>query len=213
VAAIIDRSFSMRGARFAAAKAGALRFVDELAPEDRLEVASVGSDVTRIAMPGESRERAEAAIRTLEIWGTTPLGDAVAQAIRVVQPWSGRRAVVLFTDGEDRSNDTERGAALAAAQTSGVLVYAVAVGGGKATLLGDLAGSSGGLVISATNPSTAAAAGATLARDLRRQYLVGFTPTDRAPGWHRLTVGVDVPGAAVRARKGYFTPGPSASRP
>ncbi len=42
-------------------------------------------------------------------------------------------------------------------------------------------------------------------RDVRAAYLLGFTPTDRSPGWHELKVRVK--GAqtlTVRARSGYF---------
>src|SRR5262245_36694101 len=45
IAVVVDRSFSMRGSRLTAARAGALRLLEDLRSDDRAAVLAIGSDV------------------------------------------------------------------------------------------------------------------------------------------------------------------------
>jgi VWFA-related protein len=217
LAVIIDRSFSMRGARLAAARAGALGLLEALRADDRVDVLAIGSDVETIVTPGASREAAREAVRDLTAWGTSPIVDGIRAATGAVHGRPGRRAIVLFTDGEDRDDETLRRDALDAVRRSDALVYAVAVGRGEPTLLEEFARASGGRVIQARDDRTSVEASAAIAADLQHQYLLGVPPADGPPGWHILSVTVAVPGATVRARQGYVlespTPGASLERP
>ena len=69
MAVIVDRSFSMRGARLAAARAGALALLEALRADDRVDVLAMGSDVETIAAPDASRDAAREAVRGLTPWG------------------------------------------------------------------------------------------------------------------------------------------------
>ena len=70
-----------------------------------------------------------------------------------------------------------------------------------------LALDTGGLVI--RNQNDLGAGLATIAREARSYYLVGYTPTNRAPDRRFRTIKVEVArdGALVRARRGYYAPG------
>jgi VWFA-related protein len=209
LAVIVDRSFSMRGGRLAAARAGALRMLDDLRSDDRVTVLAVGSDVETVASPEATRETAREAVRALAPWGSSPLTDAVSAALGAVRMQPGRRAVVLFTDGEDRYDVTTRRDVLDAVRRGDSLAYSVAVGKAEPPLLQQLAEMSGGRVSLAREAHEAAAAAAAIMADLRHQYVVGFAPPGGPPGWHSITVTVDSPDARVRARQGYVQ-GPTA---
>src|SRR5437667_6262448 len=43
---------------------------------------------------------------SIDAWGTTPLYDATAQALDAIQIRSGRRALLLVSDGGDRDSHT-----------------------------------------------------------------------------------------------------------
>jgi VWFA-related protein len=204
MAVIVDRSFSMRGARLAAARAGALALLEALRADDRVDVLAMGSDVETIAAPDASREAAREAVRRLTPWGTSPIVDAIRAATGAIHGRPGRRAIVLFTDGEDRDDETTRRDALDAVRRSDALVYAVALGAREPTLLDEFASASGGRVIRSHDDRAAVEASATIAADLQHQYLLGVAPAEGPPGWHVLAVTAEVPRAVVRARQGYL---------
>lgn len=204
MAVVIDHSFSMRGARLAAARAGALALLEALRAGDRVDVLAMGSDVETIAAADASREAAREAVRRLTPWGTSPIVDAIRAATGAIHGRPGRRAIVLFTDGEDRDDETTRRDALDAVRRSDALVYAVAVGSREPTLLDEFATASGGRVIRARDDRAAVEASAAIAADLQHQYLLGIAPSEGPPGWHVLSVTVEVPRAMVRARQGYL---------
>jgi VWFA-related protein len=203
MAVLVDHSFSMRGTRLAASRAGALGLLDALRANDRVDVLAIGSDVEIIATPEQSREAAREAVRGLAPWGTSPIVDAIRAATGAVHGRPGRRAIVLYTDGEDRDDETTRRDALDAVRRSDALVYAVAVGSSEPALLEEFASASGGRVIRARDDRASVAASATIAADLQHQYLLGVAPAEGPAGWHVLSVTVAVPRATVRARQGY----------
>jgi Ca-activated chloride channel family protein len=204
MAVVLDRSFSMRGPRLGAARAGALALLEALRADDRVDVLAIGSDIETLATSSVSREAAREAVRGVTPWGTSPIVDAIRAATSAIHGRPGRRAIVLFTDGEDRDDETTRRDALDAVRRSDALVYAVAVGSREPTLLEEFASASGGRVLRARDDRAAADASGAIAGDLQHQYLLGVAPADGPPGWHALSVTVEVPRAAVRARQGYM---------
>ncbi len=203
----VDHSFSMRGPKLAAARAGADRLIDDLQPSDRVMVVAIGSQVETLAALGGDRAAAREAVRGLMPWGTTPLGEAVSASIRAVASAAGRRAVVLFTDGETRYDTEARSAVLNTVRRGDVIVYPVGVGHGHALLLAELADVSGGRSIDALTPAAASRAATAIASELRHQYLLGYeppAPQSALERWRTIRVDVEVPGAKVLARQGYY---------
>jgi Ca-activated chloride channel family protein len=204
----VDRSFSMAGKPLTTAKAGAVRLLEALRPEDRTMLVAVGSQVQTLVPLSTERQRAREMVSSLKPWGTSPLGDATVAAIATVAEGSGRRALAFFTDGRERYNDAERGAVLDSVRRGSVLVYPVAVGGAPTPLLVELAVTSGGRSFPARNPDEATRAAEALADDLRHQYLLGYAPSrplnEGAEAWRSIRVTVARQNVTVRARDGYY---------
>jgi Ca-activated chloride channel family protein len=197
VAVVIDRSFSMSGERIGAARAGARRLIDQLRARDRVLVLGIGGKADVLAGFEASRAAARRAAETAQVWGTSPIGDVVAHGIDAVKGEPGRRAVVIWSDG------VEREATIGRERQSGVLVYSVAMGAKPSPLLTSLASLSGGRLIEARNRRAAEDAAATVAGELRHQYLLGYTPPPGPAGWRDITVRVKKANLTVRARQGY----------
>ena len=141
------------------------------------------------------------------VWGTTPLYDATAGALDAIQARSGRRALILISDGIDRDSNTTATDLIARARESNVLVYPVAVGGTRPPVFSELANATGGRTFFIDDPKRLESQLATLAQELRFQYLLGYVPpatgTTGTGEWRRITVRVNRPGVTVRARDGY----------
>jgi VWFA-related protein len=71
----------------------------------------------------------------------------------------------------------------------------------------ELAAATGGRSVQAGEPSQLSAALSGIARDLRSQYLLGYTPAPDGGErvWRSIQVRVQRPGVVVRARDGYFS--------
>lgn len=205
VAVAVDRSFSVAADRLAAAASAARSFVEQLRPGDQVMILAVGSQVETLAPLSRNHAPAIVALKGLERWGTTPLYDATLAALDIIQHASGRRALILLSDGEDRYSRTTADALVAEARRRDVLVYPIATGGRRPDLFVELASVTGGRSFQAAERRGLDAALGTIARELRHQYLLAYTPaSDQRRGWRSIRVTVGRPDVKVRARDGYY---------
>jgi Ca-activated chloride channel family protein len=208
VAIALDRSFSMKGAELASARAGAAAFLDALRPADQATVVAIGSEIETLAPLSADRATQRAAIDGLQPWGTTELYDAVIASVDAIQTAHGRRALLLLSDGNDRYSSASGSDALDRARRSDVMIYPFALGRTRPALFAELAALTGARSFFPRNLEQVTEAARAVADELRHQYLLGYTPA-RPPGrgddqWRSISVRVDRPNVIVRARDGYF---------
>jgi len=207
VALAIDRSFSMRGSRLALAKDAARAFLAALEAGDQVMAIAIGSEVEIVAPLTTDHATVRGAIERLDPWGTTPLYDATLAALDAVQQGTGRRALVLVSDGSDRYSTTTAAELVEASRRRDVLIYPVAIGGSRPTVFAELSTVTGGRTVFAKDPRDLPLALTSVARELRQQYLLGYAPPEAAGAderWHSIRVTVRRPDSRVRARDGYF---------
>lgn len=208
VALALDRSFSMSGARLDLAKAAARAFLGELRPKDESMVLAIGSDVEVVAPLSTDRARQFDALARLDPFGTTGLHDAIVRAIDEVQVAKGRRALVLLSDGDDRYSKSTAGDALDRARRADVMVFPVALGAARPPLFAELATLTGGRSFHTRDAAKLTETLRAIARELREQYLLGYTPSRPLVAgsneWRSITVTVKRAGVQVRARDGYL---------
>jgi VWFA-related protein len=208
VALAIDRSWSMTDGRLALAKGAARSFLDGLRPGDRAMVVAIGSGVDVVTALSADRPAWMAAVDSLQRWGTTPLYDAVIECLNLVQPSPGRRALILLSDGDDRYSSATASEALERARRADVIVYPAAVGRTRPLFFAELAALSGGRSFEAGDGRALRAVFSTISRELRSQYLFGYTPAKpivpNAGQWRSIRVSVRRDGVRVRARDGYW---------
>jgi Ca-activated chloride channel family protein len=204
VAIGLDRSFSMAGQRLALTRRAARTFVDALRPQDEALLVKIGSTVETVT--GGAAIRGE--IDRLDAFGTTPLHDSIVAAIDAVDAARGRRALVLLSDGDDRYSRASAGDVLARARRSNVIVYPVAFSRERPQLFAELAALTGGRSFHTRDGRSLPDVMQNIARELRFQYLLGYTPSRPivagADEWRSIRVTVPRRGARVRARDGYY---------
>jgi Ca-activated chloride channel family protein len=208
VAIGLDRSFSVPRERLNAAAAAARAFIQALRPPDQIAVLAIGSEVETLAPLSSNHAAAVEALGKVDPWGTTPLYDATLTAIDAIQTASGRRALILISDGVDRYSRTSTTDLLNQARRRDVLVYPVLTGRMRPPVFAELAAATGGRSSQAGDLRTLQTTLTSIARELRSQYLLGYTPTKPAgdhPEWRSIRVTVKRPDARVRARDGYFS--------
>src|SRR5208283_3562286 len=118
------------------------------------------------------------------------LYDAVYLSAReLLKNEVGRKVIILLTDGEDQGSKVTIEKALEAAQKSDVIIYSIEIsdrgfysrmgmGYSGDSVLHKLSDQTGGRVIQANSAKDTSEAFTRIARELRTQYLLGYTPTN-----------------------------------
>jgi Ca-activated chloride channel homolog len=204
----LDRSFSMAKDRLAVAKSAARVFLGELRPTDESMIIGIGSEVEVIAPRSTDRTAQYAALNRIDAFGTTSLHDAIITALDAMQNAKGRRALVLLSDGDDRFSKAAAGDVLNRARRSDVLIYPIALGRERPSLFAELAALTGGRSFHVREPKQLSDTLTAIARELRHQYLLGYSPAKPiAPGqdeWRSISVTVNRGTVRIRARDGYL---------
>jgi Ca-activated chloride channel family protein len=210
VALGVDRSFSM-ARNLQLAKQASQTFLRELKPADRAMVVSISTEADVIAPLSADRGEQSRAITALDSWGTTALHDAIIATLDRLEPEPGRQAIVVFSDGADRYSTHSAAEVMERARRSNALIYPIAFGRTRPALLAELAVLTGGRSFLLRDARELEKTLATVARELRYQYLLGYTPSmpiERGEReWRSIKVAVKGarPGLRVRARDGYMT--------
>jgi Ca-activated chloride channel family protein len=153
------------------------------------------------------------AIGRLAPWGGTALYDAIVHALDLLGRQPGRRALVVFSDGEDQSSHAPLEAVITRVEGSDATIYMI--GQGRALrvtplqqLMRQLASGSGGRAFFSDQESKLASIFQEIVEDLRHQYLLGYPAPDNARNGELHHVRVEVPGRGltVRARTSYRLP-------
>lgn len=204
VAVGLDRSFSVAGDRLAAMKRATVTFLDALRPEDEVILLKIGSTVETV----KDKALVRSDVERTDAFGTTALHDAIVAAIDAVDASRGRRALVLLSDGNDRYSRATAGDVLARARTANVIVYPIAFGRDRPELFAELAALTGGRSFNTRNERDLSGTLQTIARELRFQYLLGYSPSRPlaagANEWRSIAIKVKRPGLRVRGRDGYL---------
>jgi Ca-activated chloride channel family protein len=211
VALGVDRSWSMAGKPLELAKLASRAFLNQLKTGDRSMIVAISSTAEVIAPLSTDRVTQGKAIGALDPWSTTALRDAIMAALDRLEPESGRQALVLFSDGNDRYSSATEAEVVARARRSNALIYPITFGKRRPALLAELAVLTGGRSFLLKDATELEKTLATIARELRYQYLLGYAPAkaieEGAHEWRsiRVTLTGNHPGLRVRARDGYTT--------
>ena len=149
------------------------------------------------------------AVDRLAPWGSTALYDAILRGVELLGRQTGRRALIVFSDGEDQGSHATIGDVERRLQASDIVLYMIGQGRGTTLeslkkVLQRLATPTGGRALFTDNIDELQGAFDELLDELSNQYLLAYPPSAvrHDDKWHRITV--DVEGRYdVRARQGY----------
>ena len=149
------------------------------------------------------------AVDRLQPWGATALYDVLLRGTDMLGRQVGRKAVVIFTDGEDQGSHVALGDVERRLQTSDVTLYIIGQGRGVSQeylrkVMVQLTSPTGGRSFFTESIDELQTAFDELLDELSNQYLVGYQPsnTKRDDKWREIKVVVDGY-TNVRARQGY----------
>jgi VWFA-related protein len=209
LALTLDTSGSMAAA-LPTVKELAKAFLRPLPTSWPVPVLAFDNSVFVISPAGSAPEERDRMIDLLQPWGGTALYNAILRSLREVDAGEGRKAVVVFTDGDDQHSTVSPDDVRKAIERSDAVVYFVASGAAAQNkpmmaLVEDLARISGGRVLRGRNDKDLAAAFDEVREEIRNQYLLTYVPKKlEAKGtWRPLQVKASCRDCRVWARTGY----------
>jgi len=151
--------------------------------------------------------------------GSTAIWDAVwasSNDLLSVSADNTRRTIILLTDGENTSGQMKMHEAIERAQKADALIYAIGIGdsyqgGVDEGALRKITEQTGGRAYFPQNERELRSAFAQIQRDLREQYLVAYSPSNKARDGSYRRIQIEVMSPVLRQQKlklnyrpGYF---------
>lgn len=223
MAMLFDNSGSLMESRDFEKRAAVRFFRNVMRPVDQAAIYSVAteiqlsqpmtSDVIRLQQTIESFAKPD---------GATSLYDAIFMALNYLKPYSGRRVIVIVSDGRDTTShyDHDFDSTLQKLLADECQVYVVQTGVYDNANVRDLAAErrmqefsaqTGGAAYIPRTVDDLDSAFAQISADLAQQYILSYYPdADKRDGrYHQLAVRVKTPpNTRVRARKGFLVKNP-----
>ncbi len=205
----IDISGSMEDA-LPEVKAAVKQLLAKLRPGDAVTLLGFNDTTFTAAEREKSQKVRESAVDLLSAWGGTALYDATVRAVELVTRQTGRKGVVIFSDGDDRNSLTTRDAAMARVQSSDAMLYTVGFGAGATvpklrSSLELYARATGGRPFFPRQAKELDGVFDEIVADLAHQYVLSYAPSNekRDDSWRNIKVRVRNGQYNVRARRGY----------
>jgi VWFA-related protein len=206
----LDTSGSMKK-RLADAQAAAASFLDTLQSQDKAQVIRFSRDVKTIYPMGSDYAAARAAIGATAARGDTALWDALYASVESLRDVSGRKAIVLLSDGVDDDGSSKPLSkhtvtdVLSLARQVNTPIFAIGLGTELDEVnLKKIATDSGALYLSASEPSELKRLYDNIGKQLAGQYAIYYTSNLPADGSeHR----VQLKFGAITGTKSYVVLG------
>jgi len=212
---LIDDSGSMREKR-ARVEASALALVKASNPQDEIFIVNFNDEAFLDVPFTNDVSKMQQGLSRIDSRGGTAMRDAINMSLdyEKAQAKKDKKVLIVVTDGNDNASSASLERVVQRAVQSDVLIYAVGLLGeeerheaAKAKrALKELTSSTGGMAFYPKETSEVNDLALEIARDIRSQYTLAYTPQIPDDGSYRqIKVTVDAPGhPVVRTRSGYY---------
>ena len=184
------------------------QFLDvTMSPKDKVFMVAFEAAPWLLHPPTNDVASLKKSVLSIHPSGQTAVVDGVAFGLHQFAGMTGKRALVVLTDGREGASTQTQDAAIHLAKDTGIPVYGVITTGQTiGNPLVNIAAATGGTMFYAPRASDIVPMFEQIRDEVRGQYLISFVAQDRgkAGEWRRLTVEVPKREARVRTISGYF---------
>jgi len=207
--AAIDISGSMRTS-VPTLKDAVKEFLASVPSRDNVTLFGFNDNIFPLTRRSKDPAARLAAVDRLAAWGGTALYDVIIRGLETLDRLTGRKALVVFTDGEDQGSHATRDATVRKLEESDATMYMIGQGErAEAADLRDLmmrlARLSGGRAFFPARIEELRDVFQMVIEDLSNQYLLSYVPTnaERDGTWRAIRIELSDSSLRIRAREGY----------
>ena len=215
---VFDTSGSM-GDDITLARSAAVKFLNTLTDAKDMTLVDFDTEVRVSKFEQASFPRLVERIRARKPDGLTALYDAIGVYLTGAADDSGRKILVMFTDGGDTRSTTTFSKLVTMLRASEATVYAIgflehqpgAMRSEQRQRISQIALETGGEAFFPSEMKQVEDAYAKILKQIRAQYTIGYVSSNRKQDgrWRKVEIKVkraDIAGPRIQARKGYFAP-------
>ena len=209
VVVAIDASSSMISG-MPKARQAVKSFLSHLGPDDQVTLVAFSDETFTISGRDDGPAARLQALQDLEPFGQTSLYDAIARSLQTLEGRPGKRAVVVFTDGEDVTSQMSLEEIEGLVESGNSTLFMIGIEQAIEDdrlrgVLERLSERSGGRALLDEKLEDLEAAFGTVYREIRSQYLLGYSPAnqDFDGRWRSIDLELTLDGHEVRGREGY----------
>ncbi len=211
VGLVLDASGSMAES-MGFLKEAASSFVGKLEEVDEALIVQFNDSVKGSAEFTGDIDRLDQFIAGLQAWGGTSLYDAIRYSLDRIKDRSGRKALVVFSDGDDTTSTMSESEVVDYARSVEATIYSIGIRGGgpggggpPRGFLKRIAEETGGQYFFPDKVGELIRVFAAISAELHRHYLLAYSPKKAPDGlFRKIEVRLDRKDLEVRVRKGYF---------
>ena len=210
-AILLDTTGSMTEA-LPRVKNSVVKLIDELGEHDTVAIFTFDQRLVVRQDFTNDKDAAKRAVLRTRAEGSTALFDALSQAAEEVSKRSGKKALIVFTDGDDNSSVLNANAAVMRATKLGIPLYSVAEGEAMQSpklkkLLENLSENTGGIAYHVNKLDDIGKVFREIAGALQHLYMIGYKPVGDPANARWRKISLEVKGLTdykIRAKDGYF---------
>jgi Ca-activated chloride channel homolog len=210
-AILLDTTGSMSEA-LPRVKNSIMKLIDVLGNEDAVAIYTFDQ---RLAVRQDfttDKAAAKRAVLRTRAEGQTALFDALSEVAQEISKRPGKKALVVFSDGDDNASALNANAAVTRAKKAGIPLYAIAEGEATRSkelrkLLEDLSKRTGGTSYEVKKPADIEQVFQKIALDLQHLYMLAYRPQAGAEEgkWRKIEVSLrGQKDYRIRSKEGYF---------
>ncbi len=208
---VIDTSGSMANSIIEAQQAATDFLANIVTRRDRCFAVGFSDRPVMLMPPTNDVDAVELSLQGLLAAGFTSLHDAIVTSLYYFRGVTGRRALVLLSDGDDTSSNLSFREALEYSRRTGVSVYTIGLDVGTLDLgirdkLKDLSRETGGRSFFISDADELFSVYKEIEEELRSQYLIAYAPdtVSRDGAYREVEVKVTKRGLKARTARGYY---------
>ena len=190
------------------------KFLGALGPKDQVTIAAFNDNMFTLTRRETNAQQRARAVDRLTPWGGTALYDVIIRGVQQLSRQAGRRVLVVFSDGDDRTSHATIHAVEQAVRSNDATLFMVALGRGvkEAQLksgIEKLVELSGGRALFVERSDQLDEPFTEILEELSNQYIIGYESKNALRNGSWREVKLEVPGTnyEVRSRQGYRAPG------
>jgi VWFA-related protein len=210
IALVVDTTGSMTS-DLPHVKNAIARLLTNVKAQDSVGLFTFANGLNRLSDFTRDKSAVLGAILKTRAAGGTALYDALAQLSRQLSRAGGKKAILLFTDGDDNSSVLSMERSIKEVQRVGVPVYGMLYGRALNdtrlyTRLESISESTGGIPFKIRNVDELSKVFGRIAEDLQQLYLLGYqSDSESTNDWRSVKVSLpNHPKLKMRAKEGYW---------
>jgi VWFA-related protein len=192
-------------------KNAVLRLIDQFRDRDSLAVYSFNTSLDVLQDFTIDKAALKTAVLRTRAAGQTALFDAISQAAAAIGKRSGKKSMIVFTDGDDNASVLNANAALSRVKKLGIPIYSIAEGEAVQSPalsrgLKEISQFTGGVAYTVKKPKDVESVFQDISEDLQHGYMLTYKPpAAHGFGWRKIQLVLnDQKDYRLRAREGYL---------